>query len=117
MVGVLQLLEVTLVDVISLALKIRPKVTPHMRAFVPLQLEPAEPFIDRSCRFLGVARLVRVFNTKDKGAAVMSRKEPIEKRRARSSDVQVAGGRRCEANTDWGTHFSVILSESEGPRK
>src|SRR5437588_707117 len=79
--------------------------------------EPAQPFINRSGRFLGVARSIRIFNTKNKGATVMSCEEPVEKRRARPANVQVTGRRWCEANADWGTHFTVTLSESEGPRK
>src|SRR6267378_2148177 len=107
----------TLVDVIPLALKIRPKLAANVWPFVPLQFEPAQPFINRSRRFLGVARSIRVFDPKDKGAAMMSHEEPIEKRRARPANVQVPGRRRREANSDWGIHFSVILCESDGPRK
>src|SRR5437588_11869241 len=117
MVGVLQLLQMALVNVISLALKIRPEVSADVWAFVPLQLEPSQPFINRGCRFLGVPCLIGIFNTEDKGAAVMSGEEPVKERRARPADVQVTRGGGCEPNADRGTHFSVILSESEGPRK
>ena len=41
---------------------------------------------------------VGVLDAEDEGAAVAPREEPVEERGARAADVEVAGGRGCEAD-------------------
>ena len=89
-----------LVNVVALALEIRPEIAANLRTFVPIEPEPAQPVVDRRGRFLGVARLVRILDAQDERAAVMPREEPVEQRGARAADVQIAGGRWSEANAD-----------------
>ena len=90
-----------------------------MRAFVPIQPEPMQAVVNRRGSFLRVARFVGIFDAQNKCAAVMPREEPVEERRARAADVQIAGRRWSETDADVGRHWSnqaVIPSEVEGSR-
>ena len=51
----------------------------------------------RAGALVGAARFVGVLDAEEELAAVLARVEPVEERRARAADVQVAGGRRREA--------------------
>ncbi len=59
--------------------------------FVVIETEPFEPFNDRTRRFIGRALQISVFDAQQKPAADFARVQPIEKRRARRADVQIAG--------------------------
>ena len=62
-----------------------------MRAFVPIESEPLQALVNRRHRLLDVASFVSVFDAQNKFAAVMPRKEPVEERRSRAADVEIAG--------------------------
>src|SRR4029453_4409410 len=49
---------------------------------------------------------IGVFNSQNKFPAVMPRKQPVEKRRARPANMQIAGRRGGEADADVRTHCS-----------
>ena len=66
---------------------------------VPDEPEPLEPLEDRPRAFLGAARLVGVLDAQEELAAVFLGEEPVEERRSRAADVEVAGGGRGEAET------------------
>jgi hypothetical protein len=84
-----------------------------MWSLIPIEFQPLQPFVNGRGCFLGIARLVRVFDSQNEFATVMPGKEPVEKRRARAADVEVTGGRRGEADADLSTHYDATLSESE----
>ena len=66
---------------------------------VPIEAEPLEPLEDRAGALVGAARLVGVLDAQQELAAVLARVEPVEERRSRAADVQVAGGRGRESET------------------
>jgi hypothetical protein len=78
------------------------------RPFIPREPEPAQAIEDPGDhvgrRSLGVG----VFNPQDERAAMSSRVEPVEQRRARAAHVQVAGRRRSKANA-W-RHARIIAN-------
>ena len=47
MTSPLQSREVTLVNLVALALKIRTEIAAMFRAFIPLETKPTEPIVDR----------------------------------------------------------------------
>jgi hypothetical protein len=55
-------------------------------------------------RILTFATLVRVLDPENKDTLMVSGKEPIEKCRARPTDVQKPGRRRSKANPNRRTH-------------
>src|SRR5437588_13075736 len=52
----LKFLQIAFVNLRSLALQIRSKISAHIRTLVPITTEPLQPFVNRRHRFLGVAR-------------------------------------------------------------
>src|SRR5439155_25894449 len=101
----------------AFALQIRPETSADVGAFVPIEAKPVESVTNRRHCFLDVACLVGVFDAQNEFAAVMPGKKPVEKRSARSANVQITGGRGGKTDADFGSHAIVILSESEGSRK
>src|SRR6266508_5380795 len=99
--SILKLLQVTFVKFCALALQIWPKIAAHMRAFIPVQAEPLQPFVNCGRRFFDMARLVGVFDSQNELSAVMPRKEPVKKRRSRAAEVEIAGGRGGETDADF----------------
>ena len=108
--AVLEFFEVALVDFRALALKIRAEISADVRAFVPIQPEPAQAFINGRRGFLGVALGVGVLDAQDQRAAVMPAKSQLNKRGARAADMQVTGGRRGKADADLRSHSNSFLS-------
>src|SRR5437773_12510609 len=104
MAGVLKLFQILLVNIRSFALQIWSEISAHMRTFIPIETEPAQSFIDRGSGFFGIARSIGVLDAQNEFAVVMSREEPIEKSGARAADVEIASGRRGEADADFGSH-------------
>ena len=100
------------VNLVALTLEIRPKVAAGVRAFIPIQAEPAQAIVDRGRGFLGVAGFVRVLDAQNKRAAVMAREKPVEERGARAADVQVTGRRRSKADAN-GVHRRTTLATDE----
>ena len=72
------------------------------RALVPGEAEPAEPVEDDPGVRLGAALAVGVLDAEHEGAAGVPGVEPVEERGAGAADVEVAGGRRSEADAGWG---------------
>ena len=62
------------------------------RAFVPVEAEPAQAVEDDVHGFLRIARGIGVLNAQNEGAAGVPGVKPVEQSRARTADVQVAGG-------------------------
>jgi hypothetical protein len=71
------------------------------RAFVPCQAQPAQAVEDDLDGFLGIARGIGVLDAQHERAAGVPGVEPVEQRRARAADVQVARGTGGEANADF----------------
>ena len=104
--GVLKFIQVTLVKFCAFALQIRPQLAAKVRAFIPIQAQPFQSFVDGGHRFLGVALHIGVFDAQHEFPAVMSREQPVEKRGTRSADVQITGRRGGEANADLRSHYT-----------
>ncbi len=80
-----------LVDSQPLALPIRTEIAANLDALVPLQAKPAKVLEDGQLRFARRTLGVGVLDAEDERPVVPARKEPVEQRRARVADVQVAG--------------------------
>ena len=102
--GVLKSFQIALVQFRALTLQIRSEIAANMRAFIPIQAEPLQSFVNRCHRFLGVSFDVGVFDAQHEFTAVMPRKQPVEQRGARPSNVQVASRRGSETNADFRSH-------------
>ena len=83
------------------------------RALVPIETEPAERVDDRDDVLVGRPRAVRVLDSKDEGAPVMAREEPVEERGAGAADVKMARRARREPDADRRGHVSI--SRRAGP--
>src|SRR5437773_12254465 len=104
MASVLKLFQIPLVNVRPFALQIWSEISALMRSFIPIEAEPAQSFIDRGSGFFSIARSIGVLDAQNEFAVVMSREEPIEKGRTCAADVEIASGRRGEADADFGSH-------------
>ncbi len=69
-------------------------------AFVPVEPEPLHRIEDRFARFTRGPFGVGVFNTQNEGSAGLARVEPVEQRRTRTADVQVARRTRRKPHPD-----------------
>src|SRR5437773_3039815 len=115
--GVLEFLQVALVKFCPFALQIGPEISTHMRAFVPSKAEPLQSVVNCRHGFFGVTRAVGILDAQNEPAAVMSRKEPIKKRRTRTPDVEIASGRGSKADADFGIHRAINLVTDETQMK
>ena len=66
--------------------------------FVPFEPEPAHRLENAGHHLVGRSLRIGIFDAKNEGAAVPPREQPVEERRARAADVQIAGRRRRESN-------------------
>ena len=86
----------------------------EVRPFVPVDAEPAQADKNAFHHLRSGALQVSVFNAENQRAAVVSRIEPVEQSGTRSADVQVAGGRRCEAKPgrigNLGLHLPALFA-------
>jgi len=89
------------------ALQIRAEISTDVGAFVPIEAKPLESVTNRRHRFLDVACSVGVFDAQNEFAAVMPCEKPVEKRRARPTDVQITGGRGGKTNADFRIHSKI----------
>ena len=72
--------------------------TADLRPFIPVEPEPSQA-VENAGDHVGRRALdVGVFDAQDERAAVPPRVEPVEERRARAADVQIAGGRGRKTN-------------------
>ena len=60
---VLKFLQVTFVDLSALTLKIGTEIPADVGAFIPIQSEPFEAFVNRGCGFLGIALQIGIFDS------------------------------------------------------
>src|SRR5205814_7279914 len=90
---ILLFFEVALVDFVALTLEIGPVVSANVRAFIPIQSEPSQTFVDCGRGFFGVTRAIGILDSQNEGAAVMPGKKPVKQRGARPTNVEIAGGR------------------------
>ena len=84
------------IELEPLGLPVRRVRPADVRALVPVEAEPAQ-VVENRC--LGLARRslgVGVLDAQDERAAVAAREQPVEQRRARVADVQLAGRTRRE---------------------
>src|SRR5258708_5707466 len=72
--------------------------------FVVIQLQPFEAFENRARRLVRRTLQVGILDAQQEFAAQLARKQPVEQRRARGADVQIAGGRWSEANANSHKH-------------
>ena len=85
---------------VALALEIGAVVAALFAGLVPIQPQPVQPVEDDLDGFGRVARVVGVLDAQDEFAAGVPGVEPVEERGAGAADVQKAGGRRGETDTD-----------------
>jgi hypothetical protein len=64
------------------------RIATYYRAFVPIDIEPTQPFKHSFNRPRNQPCLVGIFNSYDKFAAMMTRKQPIEEGCADVSDMR-----------------------------
>ena len=83
--------EVFGINVRTLALLIRAKWTALVRPFIPVDAQPIQAFVNDLTGLLGIAFLIGILDAENERAAVLAGVEPIEKRGARSSHVEVSG--------------------------
>lgn len=99
-VGCDEFFEPGVVDGDAFALEVGAEVSAFFGAFIPIEAEPVQAVEDSLACFVGVSCFVGVFDAEDEGAAVFSCEEPVEERGSRAADVEVAGGRWCEAGAN-----------------
>src|SRR5215207_10045934 len=110
-----QLVRVALVHIPTLALAVRSTIASDAGTFIPIQSEPAQTVIDGLERWLGITRVVRILDAQDERASISTREEPVEERRARPTDVQIARGGRGKANSERaGTHRAAQAASHRG---
>ena len=103
-----QRLDATLVILPPLTLEVRPSVAfarpggvAGDRTLVPFEPKPAQTLEDNIHRLLRIPRRVRVLDPQHERAARMPGIEPVEQRRAGTSDVEVAGGTRGKSDANF----------------
>ena len=77
-----------------------------IRSLVPVEPQPAQAVDDARHHVPRRALGVGVFDAEHERAAVPAGEQPVEERRARAADVEIAGGRRRKTNAD---HGSIVL--------
>ena len=74
----------------------------EQRRFIGIKAEPGHAVENGINGLLGRAGAVSILDAQQKSAAVMARKSPVEKSRARAANVQKAGRRGRETSDDFG---------------
>ncbi len=71
------------------------------RSFVPVEAQPTQTIEDAFHQFGAIALGIGILDSQDERAALVSRKQPVEKGRARAADVEIARrrGRKTHANS------------------
>ncbi len=86
----------------SLGLIVRPVRPPHVRAFVPVDPQPAKTVQNGLQRLLDIPPLVRVVDPQQELTAVVPGEQPVEEGRADAADVQIAGRAGSETGANHG---------------
>ena len=87
------------VEIEALRLAIRSQRAAHLDALVPVETHPAEVLQDFRLRLPGGPFEVGVLDAEQEDAALAPGEQPVEQRRSSVADVQMAGGRRGEADS------------------
>ena len=82
------------------SLKVRRVRPADARPLIPIETQPAQAVEDPRDHVLRRPLDVGVLDAQDERAAVPAHVEPVEERRPRAADVQIAGGTRREADSD-----------------
>jgi hypothetical protein len=84
--------------------------------FVPVEAEPFEVGNKLIFEAGFTAFDVGIFDAQDHGAVLLARKKPVEQSGTGVPDMQMTGGGRGEARTDWGirAHKMMLTGEREG---
>ena len=98
--GVLELLEIGVVNIVALALKIGAAIAAFHGPLIPVQPQPFHAGEDCAGSLLRIAGVVRVFNAEDEGPPHLAGEQPVEQGGAGAPDVKVACGGRCESCSD-----------------
>jgi len=98
--GVNQLLDMLAVDLGTLALAVGAARSAHIRSLVPLEPEPGQSIEDHSLALDRAALAVRILDTKDEAALLLTSESVIEERDVGRTDVWVAG----RTGRDSGSH-------------
>ena len=85
-----------------LRLKVRLVWAARIRPLVPIKPEPSQAIDDAGHHFPRRSFGVGILDAQHKRAPLLTREEPIEQRRPRAADVEIAGWRGGEADSD---HF------------
>ena len=67
--------------------------------FVPAQIQPLQPLVDRIERFLGIPLDVGVVDAQDHSAAVAAGIQPVKNERPGAANVEIPRGRRGKADS------------------
>src|SRR5918995_3542449 len=105
--GVVELPRGFAVEVEALGLAVGGMGTAGLGALVPVQADPTQRTLQLLDRLLRRALQVRVLYAQHESAAVLSREEPVEERRAHAADVQPPGRTRRVPDPD----PSVVIHE------
>ncbi|MNM94018.1 hypothetical protein D3C81_1064080 [compost metagenome] len=108
-----QLLGVLLVDIAALALTVRAMRAADVRAFAPLDAEPAQGVEDLLFGLTGRTQLVGIFDTQDEFAAVLLGKAVVEQGDISGADVGIASRRRRDTRANGGHEESRTRDESK----
>ena len=84
----------------ALGLEVRRVRSADVRPLIPVEAEPAQAVHDSRDHLPRRTLGVGVLDAQHERSAVPAGIQPVEKRRAGAADVQVAGGRRSEADAD-----------------
>ena len=109
-----QLVGVRRVEMQPLGLAIGTVRAADVRPLVPVEPEPAQVLEDALLRLARRSLGVGVLDAEDERAVLAVRQQPVEERRARVADVQLAGraGSESDAHTSVGSRQSTVGSHS-----
>src|SRR4029450_4592717 len=102
----LELREVSLIDFFPLALQVGAHGSSLVGAFIPIQFQPLQSFVNGLYGLRGIPLFVRVFNSENKFASSLGRGKAVGTRRAGAAHVKVASGRWSEASAN--CHFLIL---------
>ncbi len=103
-----ELVDVLAVDRLAFGLAVGRVRARLLGALVPVELHLAQGAQDLGDGLVGRARRVGVFDAQHEVAAALAREEVVVQRGARAAQVQVAGGRRGEADADGCGHGTIV---------
>src|SRR5690606_31292604 len=97
MAAVQQFLDLTAVQLTTLALAVGTMWTTNVGAFTPAQTQPVQGIEDILLGLRGAARLVSVLNPQNEVTAVLMGKAAVEQGDIGRANVGITGGRWCDA--------------------